>query len=304
MLDPLMPRDAEVREHKLTHLPFRSWCRHCVRGRGKEMPHFKTKDERGVPEFHLDFAFMGDEQDPGKTVPMVVVRERDTRMTMAAAVPSKSTGNYIAKRVAAFFKEAGCESGDIVVKSDQEAAMVSLVREAGRVRAATGTGKYIVEQSPVGSSGSNGMVERAILSVEQQVRVLKDALECRWGLKIPAAHRVVPWLMEYAAVLLNRCEVGRDGRTSYERMKGKQAKIMGTEFGEAILWKRKPAGGAMAKFTCLWDDGVFLGVRAGSGEFIVGDKRGYGEQGRSSENRRRTGGHKKLWNWSEAYRGS
>lgn len=111
MLDPLMPRDAEVREHKLTHLPFRSWCRHCVRGRGKEMAHFKTKDERGVPEFHLDFAFMGDEQDPGKTVPMVVVRERDTRMTMAAAAPSKSTGNYIAKRVAAFSRTQDASRG-------------------------------------------------------------------------------------------------------------------------------------------------------------------------------------------------
>ena len=28
----------EPAEHMLTHIPFRSWCRHCVRGRGKEEP--------------------------------------------------------------------------------------------------------------------------------------------------------------------------------------------------------------------------------------------------------------------------
>ncbi len=33
--DPVMSKEEEVREHERTHLPFRSWCRHRVRGRGK-----------------------------------------------------------------------------------------------------------------------------------------------------------------------------------------------------------------------------------------------------------------------------
>ena len=41
MMDPLLPSEDEVREHQLTHLPFRNWCHHCVRGRGKEMNHTK-----------------------------------------------------------------------------------------------------------------------------------------------------------------------------------------------------------------------------------------------------------------------
>ena len=28
MQDPKMPSQAEIEEHELTHLPFRSWCRH------------------------------------------------------------------------------------------------------------------------------------------------------------------------------------------------------------------------------------------------------------------------------------
>ena len=94
MNDPKDPSEQERREHEMSHLPFRSWCRHCVRGRGKEAAHKKQSDHEGsLPEVHFDFAFMGDEADPGNTVAMHVARVRDSRMTLATAVPSKSTGS-------------------------------------------------------------------------------------------------------------------------------------------------------------------------------------------------------------------
>ena len=34
MNSPLKPSNHEVEAHNLTHLPYRNWCRHCVRGRG------------------------------------------------------------------------------------------------------------------------------------------------------------------------------------------------------------------------------------------------------------------------------
>ena len=62
MLNPLLPCAKEVEEHQLTHLPFRSWCPHCVRGRAKEMHHTQQpKVEPGVDEFHLDYCFPGNE---------------------------------------------------------------------------------------------------------------------------------------------------------------------------------------------------------------------------------------------------
>ena len=274
MLNPALPSPDEVLEHNKTHLPFRNWCRHCARGRGVEMAHRTVKQESGLPELHLDFAFFGEEGEPGNTITVLVARERTTRMTMSSAVPSKSTGTFIARRVVAFMREVGCEHGDVIVKSDQEPAMTALLSEVGRVRAAGGGGKFIVESSPVGSSASNGIVERAIRSVEQQTRVLKSCLEERWSCKIPARHPIMPWLIEYASVLLNRFEVGRDGRSAYERSKGKVSKFIGVEFGEAVHWKRKAVGGALGKLTCLWEDGVYLGVRSRSGEIIVADVKG------------------------------
>ena len=75
--------------------------------------------------------------------------------------------------------------------------------------------------------------------------------------------------MEWAARSLNRLEIGNDGRASYERCKGKQAKHPGIEIGEAILWRRKPVGGALGKLSVAWSYGV--GIKGRSNEFIVSD---------------------------------
>ena len=40
-----MPTPQEVRDHERTHLPFRSWCKHCVFGRAKNEPHRKVDKE-------------------------------------------------------------------------------------------------------------------------------------------------------------------------------------------------------------------------------------------------------------------
>jgi hypothetical protein len=36
--DPCLPNAEEQRVHFLTHVPYRSWCTHCVRGKGKKVP--------------------------------------------------------------------------------------------------------------------------------------------------------------------------------------------------------------------------------------------------------------------------
>ena len=273
MQDPKAPTQAEREEHELTHLPYRSWCIHCVKGRGKDAPHLVAASDGVLPEVHFDFAFMGDEGDAGHTAPMLVARVRDSRMTLATAIPRKTTGEFVVGRTLAFLKEVGIEKMDIIYKSDQEPAIMSVLDGVREKKAALG-GRWIPENSPVGSHQSNGVVERAIQSVAAQVRVLKSDLETRWGVAIPAASAAIPWMMEWAAFLLNRYEVGHDGKTAYERCKGKPARTPGIAFGEAVLWRRKLVGGALGKLTSLWEEGVFLGIKGRTGELVVGDARG------------------------------
>ena len=65
--------------------------------------------------------------------------------------------------------------------------------------------------------------------------------------------------------------MGHDGKTPYEHCKAKRGKLPGLAFGEKILWRRRQVGGNLSKLTCLWEDGIFLGVKGSSGEYIVGD---------------------------------
>ena len=58
--DPVKPLRCEVIEHNLTHLPYRSWCLHCVNGRGKTLPHFSqdTDEMHQVPMVSVDYHFI------------------------------------------------------------------------------------------------------------------------------------------------------------------------------------------------------------------------------------------------------
>ena len=76
--DPREPSAEERLEHEKTHLPFRSWCRHCVGGRGKEEACREGKRSHDTAEVHMDFMFMGDEGNE-KTWAMLVVREKEQR---------------------------------------------------------------------------------------------------------------------------------------------------------------------------------------------------------------------------------
>ena len=101
---------------------------------------------------------------------------------MASAAPGKSTGLFIAKRVAAFLREIqprankstglfiakrviGCKNGTIVVKSDQDPANL-VSRCEGRTSSTSSWSRcrYIVESSPVECSASNGIKERHSIS--------------------------------------------------------------------------------------------------------------------------------------------
>ena len=97
--------------------------------------------------------------------------------------------------------------------------------------------EIVPENSAVGESQSNGMVERGIQDVGNQVRVLKDALETRLGVTLDPRHPILAWLISHAGALLIRCQVGVDGKTAYQRWKGKVFRKPILEFGESTHFK-------------------------------------------------------------------
>ena len=200
---------------------------------------------------------------------MLVVIEKYSKMKKAVVVPSKgSTGSYAARMVLELMEECGDNDREVIVKTDQEASIKFLVDDVCMNRTGART---IKELAPKGSKGSNGVVERAVQAVEQVLRTMKSSLDERMGVKIDILHPVNTWLCEFAGYMMNRMEVASDGKTPYERIKGKKAAVLGLEFGEKILWKHR-VGEKMEKLNARWGYGLFVGVRAKSNELIIMDE--------------------------------
>ena len=58
---PYVPMSTERRAHNATHYPPRSWCRHCVEGRGMCGPHLRREEEQvgsGIGKLNFDYCFL------------------------------------------------------------------------------------------------------------------------------------------------------------------------------------------------------------------------------------------------------
>ena len=61
------------------------------------------------------------------------------------------------------------------------------------------------------------VVERGVQSVEGLIRTLMSACQERMGTRIKLEEKIVTFMAEYAAYLSSRLDVGKDGKTAYER---------------------------------------------------------------------------------------
>ena len=124
------------------------------------------------------------------------------------------------------------------------------------------------------SLGSNGVVERAIKEVEYQVRTMKSTLDQNVNTDIGVDSNILTWMIEFAGVLIIWYLVDKDGKTAYERLKGKASKMLGIGFTETVMFRRVPLPGKMAKLKSLWEKGIIAGYRSQSGEHMIIDKNG------------------------------
>ena len=107
VVDLAEPTQEEREEHEKTHLPYRNWCADCAKARGVGITHAKSSEEGKMVEVFMDFCFMGEENDPHNTQAVLVAKEERSKKKLSAAVPSKSTGAYIARRIMGWMEKVG-----------------------------------------------------------------------------------------------------------------------------------------------------------------------------------------------------
>ena len=79
---PVAPSKAERDKHEMTHAEYRSWCSHCVRGRGQEFPHQKDSREKNpmeTPEILMDYCYPSQEDENAAIILGIRCRQTGAR---------------------------------------------------------------------------------------------------------------------------------------------------------------------------------------------------------------------------------
>ena len=92
MRAPFAVTKEEREQHELTHTPYRAWCPHCVRARGRNTPHrsrAQDHEQSRVPRIVLDYFFMSSADEAAHRNPLIVMLDEATGDKYARAVGQK-----------------------------------------------------------------------------------------------------------------------------------------------------------------------------------------------------------------------
>ena len=109
----------------------------------------------------------------------------------------------------------------LVLKSDDEPAIVDLKRRAAQECREKHGMTILPEESPHADSQSNGLVEGAVRDIKAVARSLRFAAGGFHETDISAKRALLPWLVSYSGAVANRSQRGVDGLTPSRRWKAR-----------------------------------------------------------------------------------
>jgi hypothetical protein len=159
----------------------------------------------------------------------------------------------------------------LITRSDGERSTVAL-REA---LAGYHGGRAVPEVPAKGESQSNSVREEAGETVREFTRVMKEQLEDKAEIVLESCDVITLWMIRWAAMIISRCLAGKDGRTVYERRKGRKCRIPALVFGEKV-WRKeiRDHKEKKDKFNSEWKESTCLGRSRNSNETIIGTREG------------------------------
>ena len=301
---PTMPSPAEVEEHKITHTPYRSWCRECVMGRGCGRHHCRRTDRaRDVPRIGIDYWYLTahgfqkrkeleypetpegekaveEARTKGILTKCLVLRCHETKVVFAHVVPCKGIDEdrYVVDVVTSDVAWLG--HARLILKSDNEVSLLKLVKQSLESIKCNVDGIQTAssEQSVAYDSQSNGGTECAVRMVRGLFRTLKLCTERRIGQEIMPGHPLVSWLVEHAAMVITIKSMGEDGKTAWARARGRGFGQRMLGFGESVMWKlplKGPQHDEKGNMAPRMTPGTFVGYHKGSNSCRVITEEGH-----------------------------
>ena len=263
---PIMPTEAQIAKHKLTHEPYADWCEECVAHRARQDKHQRadhSHSSHSVVSF--DFGFASRLEDESK-IAILCAHDRDTGLIHA--IPSLSKGgkhfNYLTTELTRFIVMT--QHREIALRSDGEPATKALMDAVSKTCRGLGI-KVHFEPVVIGAHQSNGAAEKVVDLVRSLANTLISSLEKACGcnkVTFGAMHPVYGWALAHASFLHNRFRVS-DGQTAYERAYDRMYTGKLVTFAECVLGFLKTEFKGRAK----WLKGIWLGKVHSSDAHII-----------------------------------
>ena len=178
----------------------------------------------------MDYFFMSREDEEAATNPLLVVVDERTGSKYARAVGHKGLGDdgsmdWLIQDVSTTLKSWGHTGGmdsELIMKSDGEPAPLAVRNAVMKYHG----GVMIPEAPAKGEKAANGLIEETGKTIREYFCTFLSQMEDGIGDKIPLDSDIIPWIVRWAAICYSRYAVGKDGRTAYERLRGRTCRAV------------------------------------------------------------------------------
>ena len=155
--------------------------------------------------------------------PILVTKCSITKRITADVLPCKGVGHpWCVQALVKVLLDAG--HAKIILRSDDEAAIVALKERAIAVAKEQHKIDVIPVTTPHGDSQSNGLAEMAVRDVKGVARSLHYDMAKLHDVDIPKEHPILTWMVHFAGSVITRGQLGADGMTALQRWKGTRFK--------------------------------------------------------------------------------
>ena len=226
-MNPRNPTSREKQEHEDSgHAVYRSWCAACVEGRvGRRRRKRKDDSDRS---FRLRFSDTGKRRH---TFPILICRDSRYGQTGATCCERKGPTAYSIPFLVGFIKDLGFRR--IILKCGYEPSTKALQNAVIHRMCRSGSDP---QGPPEGDHMANGRVEMAVLRSEKRQCGTPRIFRCT---KTPVYvsqmdSPLLSWLPRFAAQVMNKMRIGKDGKTSEMRRTGRRWRKPMARLGEKV----------------------------------------------------------------------
>lgn len=175
-------------------------------------------------------------RDPEEdSFPIIAIHDRRNKVCFAHLVPREGVNEYAVKRVTQDLQKI-LGYAKFVFRSDQEPVLKQLKEAVTRQcmqGEKTKVTQIIAEESLAGESQSNGEIDDEIKQIQGQFRTIRAHTEANYKAKLPETHNSLPWMIRHCCEQRLRSNVGDDGRTPRQGIKGRKFKRESVYLGNA-----------------------------------------------------------------------